>query len=277
MEQRTMRGGHGNRTYGVPMVMKTLRVLEAFRLKGARLSLAEAVELCGIPKASAFRVLETLRSSGYLSKMEHGRYRLTYKFLEAAMVVHELNPVRRVALPYLEQLQQRTAESVNLGILQEDHVVYVEVLESMRSLRMVPTIGSVATIHATALGKAIAAWLPEEHLTQVIRGQRLRRFTPKTIVTKSGLYAELERVRGQGYAVDMEEETLGCVCVAAPICDSKGVPVYAISISGPASRITPARVPQFGKALKEVCQQVRRACGFAGELPRIPAESGRAF
>jgi DNA-binding IclR family transcriptional regulator len=252
------------KTYVVPMATKTLKVLEAFRAR-AGLSLTETVELCGIPKASAFRLLETLRSSGYVTKTDHGLFRLTYKLLDLAMAAHEINPVRRVALPYLGHLQRRTSETVNLGVFQEDHVVYAEVLESTRKLRAVPRVGAEAPLHATALGKAIAAWLPKKELNQIIRRRKLRRFTPSTIVNKAALFAEFAQVRKQGYAVDKEEETLGCVCVAAPILDSKSRGIYAISICGPASHMPPARISELGNAVREVCQHVRRACGFRGE------------
>ena len=84
-------------TYTVPMVVKVLRVLKVFREAGPRLALTQVISLCGIPKASAFRILETLRSEGYLSKDAHGSYRLTYRLLEVAMVVHARNPLRKAA------------------------------------------------------------------------------------------------------------------------------------------------------------------------------------
>src|SRR5215469_9169027 len=111
-------------TYTVPMVVKVLKVLRAFRQAGPRLALTQVVSLCGIPKASAFRILETLRSEGYLTRDAHGSYRLTYQLLEVAMVVHARNPLRKVALPYLEQLNREVKETVNLGVLEETNVVY---------------------------------------------------------------------------------------------------------------------------------------------------------
>ena len=266
----------GSQKYCVPMVTKTLALLEAFRLNGARLSLAEAIELSGIPKASAFRMLETLRSSGYLTKVGNGRYRLTYKFFEMSIVVHHVNPIRRAALPQLKQLQEKTAETISFGVLQEDHVVYLEVLEGTAGCRRVPSPGSVGALHATAMGKALAAWLPEDQLDRIL-GQGLRRFTSKTIVTKAGLRAELARIREIGHATDIEEETIGCVGAAARICDDNGRASYAIGISGPSNRVVPTKMPRLAEAIHEACQQVRQACGFGRDACRIsgvPARMG---
>src|SRR2546425_4711906 len=143
-------GGKENRSYRVPMVSRVISVFEAFQARGARLFLTEVTELCDIPKASAFRLLETLRAAGYLAKDEHGRYRLTYRLMEVAAVAQERDPLRRQALPTMEQLHRDFRETINLGILDDSQVVYAEVLESPQQLRTVPRIGSRASFHATA-------------------------------------------------------------------------------------------------------------------------------
>jgi IclR family acetate operon transcriptional repressor len=254
--------------YHVPMVGRVLSVLEAFRTHGPRLFLTEVTELCQIPKASAFRLLETLHSTGYVAKDEHGRYRLTYKLLAVAAVAQERDPLRRQALPTMEQLRRDLGETINLGILEEGQIVYSEVLESPQNLRLVPRIGAQAPFHATALGKAIVAWLPAEGLAAMLQKSKLQRFTPKTITTEQLLQRELRRIRELGYAVDDEEETLGCICVAAPLFDAQSRVVCAISASGPHSRMAPARVAQAGRRIREACLGLSRKLGFRGQIPR---------
>jgi len=255
----------------VPMVTKTLRVLEAFRVRGTGLSLGEVVELCQIPKASTFRILETLRTNGYLTKAGPGRYRLTHRLLELGATVQKVNPWRRRALSHLQNLQQKCGETVNLGVLEDDRVVYTEILPSERSVPVQPVVGSPAPVNATALGKAILAWLPEENQIQIIERQSLLGFTPKTIVTKKALLAEFRKIRSIGYALDAEEETPGYICVAAPIFGRMGYSISAISVSAPSSRMPPAIVNQLVSSVIETCQDVQRAWGFAGEGP--PAAS----
>ncbi len=251
--------------YTVPMVVKVLKVLSVFRQAGPRLALTQVISLCGIPKASAFRILETLRSEGYLTRDTHGSYRLTYQLLEVAMVVHTRNPLRRAALPYLEQLNREVKETVNLGVLEETNVVYAEVLESQHWLRIVPSVGTRVPLHATALGKAVAAYLSREELTSVLGKGGLKSFTPNTITTMKTYLQELAKTQERGYGVDHEEEALQCICVAAPVFDSRSRIAGAISVSVPSSRMPARRIHELGVRLKEVARAVSDEFGFTRE------------
>jgi IclR family acetate operon transcriptional repressor len=253
------------------MVVKLLKVLDAFRGAGPRLALTQVTSICGIPKASAFRILETLRSEGVLTKDVHGSYRLTYQLLEVAMVVQDRNPLRNAALPYLKQLNREFHETVNLGALEEDHIVYVEVLESHHLLRVVPSVGSWAPLHATSLGKAVAAFLPSEQVMSILGKDPLKRFTDNTITNLTAFRAELETTRDRGYAIDTDEETLQCTCVAAPVFDSKDRVAGAVSVSVPSSRISPRRIDQIGSRLKEVSWTVSQLLGCHGVAGRNAA------
>jgi len=249
------------------MVVKTLKLLEVFRGGGPRLSLTDVVTASGIPKASAFRILETLCYLGYVSKTEHGLYRLTFRLMDVAGVVQERNLLRKMATPFLEKLQRRTGETVNLGLLEGNEVVYVEVLESSQSLRMVPRVGSNAPLHATSLGKAIAAHLPVEDLNRLLRGNRLRRLTDRTIIADSAFRDELSRIRDCGFALDNQEETGGCTCIGAAILDARGDVLGAVSVSAPSSRTPPARVDRLGKDVRDCARMISQRFGFICETP----------
>lgn len=249
-------------TYTVPMVANTLNVLETFQRKGPQLTLNEVMENCGIPKASTYRILETLRHRGYVSRSPQGRYRLTYKLFDIAVVVLGHTPLRKVALPYLEQLQRATGETVNLGIFEEDHVVYTDVLESSRRLRIVPAVGSHGTFHATALGKAILAWVPLERVNALLLKNGLKRFTASTITSKPAFIEELDIVRTRGYAIDNQEESPGCSCIAAPVFDYRKEVVGAVSISAPSSRLTSTKLAQLGTQLRGVALDISHKLGF---------------
>jgi DNA-binding IclR family transcriptional regulator len=272
---------HLGTNYTVPMVMKLLKVFKAFRLAGPRLALTQVISLCDIPKASAFRILETLRSEGYLIKDLHGSYRMTYQLLQVAMVVQDRNPLRKTLLPYLEQLNREFRETVNLGALEDNDVVYVEVLGSSHGLRTIPSVGSRAPLHATALGKAAAASLPSEELTSILGRDRLERFTPNTITSVTALLRELVRTRERGYGIDNEEATRWCVCVAAPIFGSKARVTGAISVSAPTSRMPPCRIHQLGTRLTEVSRigsELLGSYGFGGWRDRHhPSSTGSEF
>ena len=244
------------------MVTRVLKILEMFRTNGPQLAMNEVVGLCGIPKASAFRILETMRESGYLAKNEHQRYRLTYKLLDVAMIVQERNPWRATAAPYLEEIYRISRETVNLGVLQGDHVVYTDVLVSTQLLRISTSVATHASLHATAIGKATLAWLPSAMVSQFARKPGFRRFTEKTITTQRAMREELAQIRERGYAIDNEEEGPGHVCVGAPVFDSRLRLVCGVSISAPLTRMPPDRTARLGELVKETCQKISRKFGF---------------
>jgi IclR family acetate operon transcriptional repressor len=227
--------------------------------------MTEVTELCRIPKASAFRILETLRSAGYVSKDGNNRYRLTYKLLEVASLARGRDPLRREALPVMEELHRELRETINLGVFEERGVAYVEVLESPHPLRLVPSVGGQACFYATALGKAVAAWLPAETLGRLLQNSKFQKLTPNTITSVREFRRELARIRELGYAVDQEEEAYGCICVGAPIFDVHSCLMGAISASGPTSRMTQTRVNQIGRLLRDACLRVSRRLGFQAE------------
>lgn len=251
--------------YAVPTVVKAFKVLEVFSSSGPRLSLTEVVAASGIPKASAYRILETLCYLGYVSRSKHGLYRLTFRLMDVAGVVKERNLLRRIAAPFLEKLQRRTGETVNLGLIEGNQVIYVEVLESSHSLRMVPRIGSSAPLHATSLGKAIAAHLSPEDLELMMRGGRMRRLTERTILADATFHEELQRVRTLGYALDNQEENVGCTCVGAAVLDANGHALGAISISAPSSRAPESRVLRLGKDVSNTAKLISDLFRFNSE------------
>jgi IclR family acetate operon transcriptional repressor len=249
----------------VPMVTKLLSVLEAFRRQGPRLSLTDVIDGCKLPKATAYRILETLRQQGYLARGKQGSYRLTFKLLDVAATVQERSPLRRAALPLLERLQQTTGETINLGTFEGEEVIYVDVLPSSQSLRMVPRVGSAAPIHATALGKAIAAWLPEDDVGRLLRAGRMKRFTNNTIISEAILRAEFEEIRRRGYSVDNEEDTTGCICVGSAIIDARGSILGAASAAAPSSRMPAHRIARLGRTVSETTLEISRRFGFTDE------------
>jgi len=113
-----------------------------------------------------------------------------------------------------------------------------------------------AVLHRTALGKALLAFQPPEHRERLIKSLRFQAFTPNTLTSAFALSRELVAIRQASYAVDNEESVLGLRCIAAPILDKKGIAVAAISISGPASRITPQKTAALGKAVKTAAYEV---------------------
>ncbi|MCP5113670.1 MAG: IclR family transcriptional regulator [bacterium] len=153
------------------------------------------------------------------------------------------------ARPSLWELWRATQETVNLAVLEGFEVVYVDCLESPHDLRLVTNVGMRAVFYRTALGKAIAAFLPAERRRLLLESTRFQAFTPTTVASSAEMAPQLEEVRRLGYAVDSEESVLGLRCVSAPVVDASQEAVAAISVSGPTSRFTAEQVSDFAASV----------------------------
>ncbi|MGP8246942.1 MAG: IclR family transcriptional regulator [Bryobacteraceae bacterium] len=156
----------------------------------------------------------------------------------------------------LWELWQATKESVNLGVLEGHDVVYLDCLESPHDFRLVAQVGTRAGFYRTALGKAIVAFLPQEERRGLLRSTRFDPFTPQTLTSEGALEEEFETIRQLGYAMDNEESQIGVRCIAAPILDGGRGPVAAVSISGPATRVTLDSVSKLSRALRTTVLEV---------------------
>ncbi len=229
-------------SYWVPMVGHAFRILETFYDAETELSLREVSARVQVGKTSALRILFTLNKLGYIDKNpETGKYQLSLKILEAARQSMSGRNLVQIARPYMKELRSFFGETVNLVVFRGQEIVYVEVLESRQSFRFVTEVGSRAPLHASALGKAIAAFLPEASLQACLKACDLAPLTPRTITSRQRLMKVLEQVRKQGYAFDSEEVELGCCCIAAPILNSQQEAVAALSLAGPSYRVRARR------------------------------------
>jgi IclR family acetate operon transcriptional repressor len=249
--------------YVVQVVDRSLNLLELLRDSQDPLSLDEISRYLGVAKSSSFRLLRTLERRGYVERVDHGRrYRLgpecmTYAGRLSGRALAEL------ARPHMRRLRDRFAETVNLGVLWQDEVLYLEMLESPQQFRMAAAVGSRSPVHATALGKAIVAYVPPEELEAVLKQRGLPALTPRTITSLPVLRRELARTRARGYAEDRGETEPGASCIGAPIFGPDGQVLAAMSLSGPTSRIHTIR-PQAVRALLTATDAISRAIGFPG-------------
>jgi DNA-binding IclR family transcriptional regulator len=224
--------------YMVPVVKSTFRILEELSKAGA-LGLNEVTQRTGVSKSTVFRVLTTLTHLGYVVRDPERNYCVSHTLSSLVSESDRVGALRRTAIPWMLKLRSECGETVNLGRLQFDKVIYIEVVPSEYALRFSEQPGSAISAHATALGKAILAFSDQELVEGVIRGRQLQMYTHNTITNPDELLAELQRVRERGYAVDRGEAAALATCVAVPIFDAFGKPLAAISLSGPTSRFNP--------------------------------------
>lgn len=246
----------------VGVISKVLRILEAIQGSPSGLTLKPISDLTGINKSTAHRFLRHLEQEGYLVRTQTGAYMIGPKLSQMSVRSNHSATLQAVSRPILWELWKATRETINLAVLDEGTVLYLEVIESPHEFRLASRVGTRRPLYTAALGKALAAFLPEERREGVLNLLNFRPSTPNTIINLVQFRQELETVRRQGYAVDNEEALLGARCVGAPILNSNQEAVAAISVSGPVTRISQDEVPILATAVKEAARAISASMGF---------------
>jgi DNA-binding IclR family transcriptional regulator len=230
----------------IEVMGKIFAVLEYFVESGdSRKSVAFAELAHALPfaRTTVHRILYSLEKLGYVEKDEfRSHYQLAAKFFELTGPAVHFRRLQSVSKAIMQNLLFRFGETVNLAVLEEGQVIYLDVLQSPSALRIAAVPGERNPVHCTSLGKAILAFLPEDELQVVLQSNPLVRRTSKTITQKKHFLEHLATVRERAIALDLEENIMGVICVAAPIFDQTGRVIAGVSISGPASRMEPKLV-----------------------------------
>ena len=202
------------------------------------LGITDIAKALDLHKSTAAGLVYTLQRNGYIAQNpENRRYRLGLQLVERAGVLLDQIEIRKIAMPELEHLRDWSSESVNLAILEENRVIYIERLLTDKSLGFRNHIGKRAWPHSTALGKAILSHLPPPQAQAVLQSYPLAAMTPNTITDIDRLLRQFEVFRRQGYAIEREENEIGGLCISAPIHNHIAQPVAAVSVSFPLSRL----------------------------------------
>ena len=242
---------------------RALDLLEALAAAD-ELGVSEIASRTGLVPSTAHRLLGTLVARGDAAQSPaSGRYLLGYKLLELTSGLQDrLQRLRTAARPHLEAIQEETGETTNLVVLEGRDVVYIESVSGTRSVRLHTEVGRSIPAHTSGAGKALLAWRDPTDVLTLLDGAPLAPSTPRTITTLPALQDDLAKIRRRGYSTDNEEHELGVACVATPIFDHAGLPVAAISISGPTPRILHADTADVAGLLREHAEQVSAALGM---------------
>jgi DNA-binding IclR family transcriptional regulator len=263
-----MRRPQTSRPAGVGVIGKVFKILEAIQASPSGLTLKPICEITGVHKSTAHRFLKHLERDGYVLRAEAGAYMIGPRLSNLGARSNHRVTLQAVARPILWDLWKSTGETVNMAVLDQGTVLYVEVLESPHEFRLASRVGIRRPLHATGLGKALAAFMPAEQRESALSTVTFQALTPKTITNMAQFRGELERVRMEGYSLDDEETTQGARCVSAPIFDADRFAVAAVSVSAPVTRVTREQVPDLAAAVMAAARAVSVAMGFPQHEPQ---------
>lgn len=225
----------------VQAVERALDLLVILAQQGKPLSVTEAASLAGLKLSTTHRLLNTMLLKGFVEQDPGtSRYKLGVAAIRLGGAAVEHMDIHSITRPYLEKLAAATEETVNLAVLDGGEVVYIDQIPSTRMIivNMFARVGNRGPAYCTGSGKALLATLPDEELNEIIDHLEFMKFTNETIDNADMLRREIEKIRRDGYALDLGERDEGVRCVAAPIMNRFGRAEAAISVAGPSHRLT---------------------------------------
>lgn len=240
---------------------KGLNVLLAFTVENSEWGVRELSEQLGLPRSTVQTLLRTLTSAGLLMQLPNRRYRLGWRTFELAGTFLASLELRKIALPYMQELADTVGEVVHLGVLEGEDVIYVEKVEGRQSIPLITRLGLRYPAYCTGIGKVLLAFYHrnEELLTQLVP------MTPNTITDRELLKKELDGIRSSGFSYDREESFVGLSCVATPVFDYTGSIIAGLSISAPTIRFSKNK-DRFTKLIFETSNKISKEMGFNPKL-----------
>jgi IclR family transcriptional regulator, KDG regulon repressor len=252
------------RSYHVQVLDRAFAILDALaEKKGSLARVAELSKHLKLDKSTVYRLLKVLERNEYVERdPSDGNFRLGAKILHLAALAMADVDVTQASQPYLEKLVSLTGETAHLGVLRNSQIISVAVALGSMNLRMGVSVGGNSPIHCTALGKAILAFVPRDECLSIIEGIRFASLTSRTITKKSALVKELQSVRERGYSIDNEEFEPGLKCIGAPVRNNSGKVIGAISVAGPAFRMTEPNMARLSGNLIQTANELSEELGF---------------
>ncbi len=259
----------------VSAVERGIQILRSFELQD-EYSLTELVGLLSLNKSTAFGILQTLTDHRFLIRDEHTlRYQLGPALIRLGYLAHEQTDVRRIAAPYMDTLVKELRKSVLLGTFHQDQLTVIDKVDPVGSLHVSAAIGQRIPFSAGSFGRVFLAWLPEEHVDDLIATHGLQAFTPGSITDPEEYKAQLALVRERGYAVDdTEEYLLGVRAVSVPLMGLDGV-VAALTVVGFTSRSGDQPGEQAIKAAMAAAKEISARLGAEEFEPDDPEVGSR--
>lgn len=227
---------------------------------------AELAELTGQPRSTVYRLLESLQLLGWVEHgSARGRFRLGMRLFRVGSTVAGRFDERRAAMPVMEQLHELTGDSIFLAVRREFEAVCIERLDGNRVQSLALRVGGSLPLHAGGVSRALLAFEPEELWSEYVRGCELDPFTPKTITSADALFANLRRIRRQGYAISDQDVTVGIAAVAAPVFDQRGRVTASLSISGVRDAVLGGERDAMVELVRDGAQRISTALGYGPE------------
>lgn len=221
----------------IKSIEKCFVILDCLHDTTCPMTLETIARTSGYKKTTCFRILKTLKTLGLVEMSGNGKqYQYGPRLAALGLSALKNMNLRQSALPILQALRDETGETVNLSILNDSEIIFVERIMSDYLVNINVNVGDRLPVFCASMGKVILAYLREEKLTELLDTMKLTPRTERTIVSKATLLKELETIRKTGFAINDEELEKGLRAVAAPIFNYTGEAFAAVNIAWTTAR-----------------------------------------
>lgn len=223
------------------------------------LELHEIAKILDIPKSSAFNLLHTLLDMHFVEYHQQGaRYTLSMRMFEIGAKAVRRTNIDSIIREQMQEIYLAMNETVHCGVQDGTDVVYIDRIESTRSIRMTARIGFRIPLYCTAMGRALLATKTDAQVKALLKEEPFKALTPYTIKNMDALLEELKQVRLQGYALEKQESNENVACMGVAVCDKKGEARYALSVSVPIFRMTESAQKRCQEQLLRAKETIER-------------------
>src|SRR5512144_113303 len=246
----------------VQSLTRGLSILEALARAEGGLTLTDVAQRAALPPSTTHRLLSTLDRMGYVYQAgDLGRWYVGLQAFAVGSTFLANRDFVAQSLPHMRRLMEQSGETANLGILDGTEAVFIDQVQCREMMRTIVRLGSRVPLHASGVGKAIFASLPDEQIQAILKVKGLPRITDNTITSAETMWGSLRVIRQRGWSFDDEEHLIGTRCVASPIYDEHAETLGAISLAGPVSRLPDARIKQLGPVVAHIAEDITRTVG----------------
>lgn len=243
-------------------VEKAFAILELVHASDDKgVSLGDVARELDVSKSTSYRYLVTLEELNVVRRDSRERFHIGVKLVELGNSFLANSDLRSAAMPYLQALSQETQETIHLAVPSDGYIIYIARIDGPHSVRVMTRIGTRATMHSTALGKCMLAYMEPEKVAEIL-GSALQQRTPRTVTETQELQQQLVQIRASKYAIDEEEYELGVHCVGAPILGGDGRVLGALSVAGPSSRLTSEKLLELAPRVRDVAYEISQRTSY---------------
>ncbi len=252
----------GTTTVQVQSLTRGLSLLEALAGAEDGLTLTDLAQRVLLAPSTVHRLLATLERMGYVDQVgELGRWYVGLQAFRVGVSFLTHRDFVAQSHPYMRRLMEQSGETTNLGILDGTEAVFIDQVQCRETMRTIVKLGSRVPLHASGVGKAIFAAMPDDEIDAILRVKGLPRITANTITSPETMWAAIRVIRQRGWSFDDEEHAVATRCVAAPVYNERAEVLGAISVAGPVTRLPDERIKQLGPLVSQVAEDLTRRLG----------------